>query len=104
MKKLAKELASKHHEYGIYDGIKSFNTLRENANTNILKFYDSLEGLKLFTEFSKEYFRHYDTLPEKKSNSINQVSTKQARGVDFPFLGDEVIKSGKAKFMFVFEG
>lgn len=102
---LAQELASLHYEYGIYDSISKFNELRNHKNYNILNFCKEFEKLKVFNKFFEEYFKHYDSLPARYiSESRNLMNIKQARGVDFPFIGENVITTRKAKFMFVFEG
>ena len=99
---LAKDLAELHHAYGIYDGIDNFKELRT-KKTNILNFCKEFEELKTFNDFYDTYFEQYDSLT-KTSINIGRPNTRQARGIDFPFIGDNVIKIGKAKFMFVFEG
>lgn len=102
---LAKELASLHYKSGIYDSIPNFDELRNHKNCNILNFCKEFESLKFFNKFFDDYFKYYDSLPSRLTpKSRNYINTKQARGVDLPFIGNEVISSGKAKFMFVFEG
>lgn len=102
---LAHELASLHYKFGIYDSIPKFDELRNHENCNILNFCKEFESLKFFNKFFDNYFKHYDSLPSRFTSEIrNSINTKQARGVDFPFIGENVITTGKAKFMFVFEG
>lgn len=104
--KLAQRLALLHSEFGVYDSIAAFNELKNYKENpyNILNLCKRFDSLKVFTNFYEEYFKHYDSQLRNSSEKQISLNTKQTRGIDLPFLGDKVIKSGKAKFMFVFEG
>jgi hypothetical protein len=100
-KELAEILAQCHAEFGIYDE-GMFNA---SDSHNIVHHISSIPDLAYLRKFYLDYQRKY--IDRWKSRVVQprvNRSTNVSRNVDLPFIGEAVIKSGSAKYMFVFEG
>jgi hypothetical protein len=98
---LAQILARMHAEFGIYDG-EMFSVP---DSRNIIHRISSIPELTYLHRFYINYQREYMTELQKRPHHI-PVSrlTNVSRGVDLPFIGESVIQTGRAKYLFVFEG
>jgi hypothetical protein len=95
---LAQRLAEIHSSYGVYP-----EELLQNANRSIISDINMISELAYLAHFFNQYQSAY--LSRCKSSSPELAELKgAARSIDLPFVGPDVVTSGKAKYMFVFEG
>ncbi|POY35138.1 hypothetical protein C3K47_16275 [Solitalea longa] len=88
---LSESLGNLHNQHRLY--INS-DFLREEEK-NIIYHLDDFNYLKKF------YLKYRTFITNNEENYLNN---KKARNLDLPFLGQKVIESGKADFIFYFEG
>ena len=85
------QLGILHNKYKLFS-TDDFNIVPEKNIINILSDFPWLQ----------EYYEYYQT---QFDNTIpNNPNQKEARSKDLPFLGKEVLASGKADFIILFEG
>lgn len=87
----AKKLGQLHNKYNLF----SIQNFKVNPQKNIINILDDFIYLK---EFYKKYILEFS------NNSNDKLKTTNARSVDLPFVGENVLRTGKAKFIFYFEG
>jgi len=98
---LPKILAQIHAEFGIYDS-ETFNV---STSQNIIHRISSIPKLANLYQFYTDYQREYLTeLQRRPAQYFTQKVTNVSKSVDLPFVGDAVIETGQAKYLFVFEG
>lgn len=101
MSDLSKKLAKIHAEFGIYDN-KSFDAPND---MNIIYQISSVPKLANLRQFYVDYQREYINESQRRPHQTNTLhETNVSKTVDLPFAGDVVIETGKAKYLFVFEG
>lgn len=91
---LTKKLSGIHNKAKLY----SRSTFELNDDKNII------QSLKKFKEFQYLYNFFIEYSNGITNDSSNQINVKEAKNIDLPFIGENVLLSGKVKFMFVFEG
>lgn len=98
---LAQLLAREHAKFGVF----SEEMFAIPGSNNITHQISSIMELAYLYKFYAVYQREYVTERERQSDQspVNR-STNVSRSVDLLFIGQNVIKTGFAKYMFVFEG
>jgi len=84
-------LGNLHNQHNLYS-LDAFNV---KSKKNILNHLDDFTYLK---EFYAAYIKKLINYNSEK------LKNNKARSVDLPFVGENVIKTGKTKFIFYFEG
>jgi len=98
---LPKILAQIHAEFGIYDS-ETFNV---STSRNIIYRISSIPELANLHQFYVDYQREYLTELQRRPNQhFTSKVTNVSKSVDLPFIGDAIIETGQAKYLFVFEG
>lgn len=94
-------LAQIHAQFGIYDS-KMFSVP---DSQNIIYRISSIPELTYLHQFYVDYQREYLTELQKCPGQSTALKlTNVSRSVDLPFIGETAIATGRAKYMFVFEG
>ncbi len=88
------ELAKLHRDSRLF----SSATFQVSDRENILCRLKEFEEYDYLSQFYSEYQEHF------VDSSNEAVNRREARSRDLPFIGNNVLKSGRAKFFFVFEG
>jgi len=95
------QLAQLHAEFGIYP--KDVFGLPDSQN--IISRLSSIPELQYLHHFYLDYQQTYKAQSPKRSNKRSVVkSTSLSRSYELPFVGQSVVQSGHAKYMFVFQG
>jgi hypothetical protein len=95
------QLAQLHAEFGIYK--KDAFSLPDSQN--IISRISSIPEIEYLHRFYSEYQKGFKAQFQKRSKKrIATKSTSTSRSNELPFVGESVIQSGHAKYMFVFQG
>lgn len=99
---IAEKLAEIHSEFGIYDS-DTFNV--RDSSMNIIDRISNIKELDYLHRFYLDYKTAFITKWNKQSDQhpISRA-TNVSRSVDLPFIGESVIQTRRAKYIFVFEG
>jgi len=95
---LANRLAQIHSQFGVY----ASPLVDQRVDLNILDAISDEPQLQYLVDFYDEYLGFYKKASSNSESAPNL--TGDARSTDLPFLGPEVMQTGKAKYMFVFVG
>lgn len=93
---LAKSIASLHAEYNLLP-LRLFDVP---AELNIIARISDIKEL----EYLHRFYENYETEYRKAEVGPVQPLLGVARSVDLPFVGECVLRSSKARYLFVFEG
>ena len=98
---IAEKLAKIHGEFGIFD-TASFSV---DDSKNIILHLSGIPELAYLHQFYLDYKSALETGFRERQGQVRQpLRIKVARSVDLPFIGESVIQTGHAKYLFVFEG
>lgn len=95
---LAQTLAQIHSQYTIY----ASPLIEQRVETNIIQEIHKEPQLRYLADFYENYLESYKKSLTKSLQAL--CLTGDARSTDLPFLGPDVVKTGRAKYMFVFVG
>ena len=98
---IVKMLAEIHSKFGIFDSAR-FSV--ENSK-NLIHLLSGIPELAYLRQFYSDYKSALETKFGERQGQVHQPPrTKVASSVDLPFIGESVIQTGHAKYLFVFEG
>jgi hypothetical protein len=94
-------LAEIHSNFGIFDRA----SFRVDDSENIIHHLSGIPELAYLHQFYLDYKSALEAEFGKRQGQVRQpLRTKVAKSVDLPFIGESVIQTGHAKYLFVFEG
>ncbi len=100
-KQIAEMLAELHGHFGIFDSA----SFRADDSKNIIHHLSGIPELAYLRQFYLDYESALHTEFGKRQGQVRQpLRNRVARSVDLPFIGESVIQTGHAKYLFVFEG
>jgi hypothetical protein len=102
-KALATSLAEQHARFNIFR-TEVFDVKKKENIVHRLKGIPELGYLcKFYKDYVREY-RRYESEQRRGGVGKSRRRAGKARSTDLPFIGEEALKSGQARYMFVFEG
>jgi hypothetical protein len=98
---IVKMLAEIHSKFGIFDSAR----FSVEDSKNLIHLLSGIPELAYLRQFYLDYKSALETKFGKRQGQARPLlRTRVARSVDLPFIGESVIQTGHAKYLFVFEG